>query len=374
VTPRGVVFQEDDVLKCVDPLSGELLWSRSDVPPGCELFGDNEFAFAADVNGRIAHVIRIIDGQRVGHRELPQHEWLITAGRNVAELGFQINRAERVLSLRIRDIWSQKLLYEADYPIASRLAISEPDAIAIYEPSGKFQLLDARSGKAVIDQQLQAMDQLQFIQTMRSGDELFLFVSSQPEQQYKPVAQFDHPLINGLVYAFSLKTGKALWPAPALVRSRGVVLSQPEDIPLLVFAERKSIRDATTGGGSQLRVLCLDKRTGQSMYRNDQLPDTALSRFRIRSERHAAPVVALETSADKIQLTMTDNPRPPQPPANDELEAPREVEARGLRGIGRRLGDVLRGKLENHSDDEPQPPAPDPLPIRPENADAADDD
>jgi hypothetical protein len=53
---------------------------------------------------------------------------------------------------------------------------------------------------------------------------------------------------------------------------------------------------------------------------------------------------------------MTDRPRPPQPPANDDLEAPREVEAEGLRGIGRRIGEVLRGHLEK-TEDESKPPA-----------------
>ena len=48
-------------------------------------------------------------------------------------------------------------------------------------------------------------------------------------------------------------------------------------------------------------------------------------------------------SAGKIQLTMTDRPRPPQPPANDDLEAPREIEERGLRGIGERMSGALRG-------------------------------
>jgi hypothetical protein len=54
----------------------------------------------------------------------------------------------------------------------------------------------------------------------------------------------------------------------------------------------------------------------------------------------------LETSSGKIQLTLTDRPRPPQPPANDDLEAPREIAERGLRGLGQRLGSALRGALD----------------------------
>jgi len=345
VTPRGVVFQENNELKCVDPLSGEPLWTRSDVPSGCELFGDKELVVAADVNERFAHVFRLVDGRSMGKRELPKHEWLLTAGRNIAELGFEMKPSGRVLLLRISDIWSKEVLYEFEYPITARFSVVEPGAIAVYEPSGRFHYIDAHSGKLLIDKQLQVVPDMQFIQAMRAGNEVFLFVSGPPQQQFKPISQFDNQVINGYAYAFSLKSGNALWPQPAVVRNRGIVLSQPADIPLLVFAERKSIRDASTGGGAQLRVLCLDRRTGQTVYRNDSLPDTSITRFRIRAEQDAEPRVALEMSTGKIELAMTDRPRPPQPPGNDDLESPRENTERGLRGIGRRIGEVLRGTI-----------------------------
>jgi hypothetical protein len=343
-----VVFQEQEQLKCVDPLSGEVLWMRSGMPAGCELFGDEELLLVADIGGRVAHAIRMIDGRRVGTRELPKYEWLLTAGRNVAELGFQINRNRHVLVLRITDIWSGEVLYEAEHPRASRISIVEPSAIALYEPSGRFLLLDARSGVAVVDQQLEAVKDAQSIHTLQAGSELFLLISSPPAQQYRPLAQQpDFPLINGLVYAFDRKSGEALWPAPAVVRNRGMLQSQPQDLPLLLFADRKLVRDAARGGGSQLRLLCLDKRTGRTEYRNDSLPDTSITRFRVRGQRDEAATVAVEMSAGKIQLALTDKPRPPQPPANDDLEAPREIEQRGLRGIGERMSGALRGALEN---------------------------
>ena len=153
VTPRGVVFQEQDRLKCVDPLSGEVLWMRTDIPAGCELFGDKEFVFAADVSGRVAHVIRMVDGRLVGKRELPKHEWLLTAGRNVAELGFEMNRESRVLLLRVTDVWSQDVLYEAEFPITSRSRSSNRTRSRCTS-RGRFQLIDVRTGRATIDEQL----------------------------------------------------------------------------------------------------------------------------------------------------------------------------------------------------------------------------
>jgi outer membrane protein assembly factor BamB len=352
-TPRGVVFQEQDALKCVDPLTGDQLWARADIPTGCELFGDMEYVFAADVSGRTIHVLRMVDGDIVGKRELPKHEWLLTVGRNIAEVGFKMSRESRLLSIRISDIFSGETLYEHEFPIASRVAVLEPHSIAVFEPTGKFRLIDARNGDVVIDEQLDPVADLQNIYVMGARDKLFLMVSGQVNQQYKPlVQQPDFPMINGLIYAFSSETGKPLWPAPAVVRNRGIVLSQPPDLPVLVFTDRKLVRDPATGGASQLRVLCIDQSTGQTVYRNDTLADTSITRFRIRGERETEPQVAIEMNAGKIQLAMTDRPRPPQPPANDDLETMRSSEERGLRGIGQRMSGVLKSALENPAERE----------------------
>jgi outer membrane protein assembly factor BamB len=356
VSPRGVVFQDGDELKCVDPLSGAVLWARSDVPAGCEVFGDDELVFAADVGNHLAYVVRLSDGKLLEKRELPKAEWLLTSGRNLAQLVFSTTGGNRVMHIKVTDVWSQQPAYDGDFPIAARLSVMEPGSIAIFEPSGEFHVLDVSSGKMLIDTKLEPAEDLQSIQTLVSGDELYLFVSSQVQQQFKPIGlPVDFPLTNGLAYAFSLKSGEPIWPSPALLRNRGIVVQQPEDIPMLIFVERQMTRDAASGGGSQLRLLCIDKRTGQTLHRNDALPDTAVTRFRIHGEE-GEPAVAVEMGTGKIQLAMTDKPRPPQPPTNDDLEAPREMVERGLKAIGQRWGNALRDALERPAG-VPVPPA-----------------
>jgi outer membrane protein assembly factor BamB len=348
VSPCGVVLQERDQLKCVDPLSGDVLWSRTDIPAGCELFGDSELVFAADVSADLMHVIRVVDGELVGNRPLSKAEWLMTTGRNLAQLSFATSRGNRTMSIRLVEAWSQDVLYEGEFSLGARISVVEPDALAVYEPSGKFRLIDTKSGKTIIDEELQPSPELQNIYTVRGDRELVLMVASQPQQkQIVPIAQAEQPPLSGPVYAFNLETGRPSWPGPAIVRNRGIVLSQPPALPVLVFADRKVTRDAASGGTSQLRVLCLDKRTGQTIYRNDQLPESGSPRFRIRRDRDQKSTVALDLGAGRIQLTMTDRPRPPQPPANDDLEAPREIVEHGLRGLGRRLSGALRGESEN---------------------------
>ncbi len=353
VTPRGVVFQDDTELKCVDPLSGVTLWSRTDLPPDCELFGDNEYVFAADVSGNVAFVVRLIDGELLGKRTLPNADWLLAAGRNVAQLKFDVSHSSRVMHISVTDIWSQKPLYQLELPATARLSIIEPNALAAFDPGGQFRVIDVQSGRLVIDEKLAAVPDVQAIHTMLAGDDLFLFITGPCQPQFKSVGQLlDYPLINGPVYAFNLTSGKRLWSGPALVRNRGIFLPQPSDVPLLIFADRQMTRDATAGGGSQLRLLCLDKRTGESVYRNDRLPDTSTTRFRVRAESDTHPLVTLEIGGSNIKLTLTDQPTPPKSPANDDLEVSQEMVEGGLRGLGEK---ILRGALEKGSSSTPMP-------------------
>jgi outer membrane protein assembly factor BamB len=357
VSPNGVVFQDSDALNCVDPLTGAILWMRTDIPVGCELFGDDEFVFAADFSKHTTYVLRVADGQLMGQRDLPQPEWLMTSGRNIAQLGFNSSEKNRAWVVTVTDIWSQAILYKAEYSPAVRISAVEPNLTAILDPNGTFHVLNVETGKLVVDQKLEPLNDLQAIQTLRSGDDLFLFVTGQLQTPNKPIGlPVDYPLIDGPVHAFNLTTGKPLWPSPAIVRNRGLMLQQPSDIPFLVFAERQSPRDASTPN-LPIRVLCLDKRTGQTVYRKDSLLDAPVPRFRVRGEVDTRPTVALETSAGKILLTMTDRPRPPKPPTNDDLEAPREIAERGLRALGQRFSNALQKALQKPSNGPNQRPA-----------------
>jgi outer membrane protein assembly factor BamB len=350
-TPGGIVFQEQNELKCVDPLSGETLWMRSDLPAGCELFGDGELVLAADAGERKVHVFRMIDGQRLDERKLPSFPWMLIAGRNVAQREIRGSGKDRKMHLRVTDVEAQRVLLEAEYDDQAQMSVVEPQSLAVYEPSGRFQLVDVRTGRVRIDAELQAMADLQNIRTLVSGSQLFLMVSAPSlSKENQPIAQSDHPLINGLVYAFDMETGAPLWPGPAVIRNRGIVLAQPSDIPLLVFVDRKLNRKAMAGGTPQIRILCIDKDTGRTIYRNDELRLSTVNRLRIRAERQATPAVVVEMNGAEVYLTASDRPRPPQPPANDDLELPRTGAERGLMEVGRRMVGAVQDALEKQPD------------------------
>ncbi|MGD9636379.1 MAG: PQQ-binding-like beta-propeller repeat protein, partial [Pirellulales bacterium] len=269
-TPFGVVFQDQQRLQAVDPLSGETLWSRSDVPPGCELFGDDEFVLAADTEESKLYVVRMSDGELVEERPLPETPWLLTSGRNIAQFLDPTDGQSSQKTLRIVDGVTGKKLLESRYDPAARLTTLEPNLVAIIEPKGKFELIDIRSTKRLIDRQLEVATPPRSISVFQAGDQLFLGLVGAARQQASRQIGLDYPLVDGQVFAFDLRDGEPLWPGPAVIDSRGLALSQPSDIPVLVFVDRMLKRDAS-GAGTKLRLLCVDRATGATVYRNDDL-------------------------------------------------------------------------------------------------------
>ncbi len=360
VTPRGVVFYDQGELKCVDPLSGETLWARKDIPRGCELFGDDEFVCAAEPKEHDIYVLRMLDGETIERRKMNEMSWLLTTGRNVATVQSRPAGGATKTNISVVDGATGKLLVETTHPLGSLMTVVEPNLVAIYDPTGKFQVIDVRQGKLIIDQTLEPYPDAQRIFASESGDQFVLGISTNVQIGKHQSLSADFVPLNGLVYAFSLSTGQPLWPAPAVVRERFLWLAAPRELPLIIFAEREAQRD-TGGGSAKLRLLCLDGHTGRSVYRNDDLPDTLNGQFRVRvqpaadsldAESNAGPprdVIIVEMSAREIRLTPTDQPQPPEPPAQDDLVAAREFSTQGMSALLERATRALQESQPGNS-------------------------
>jgi outer membrane protein assembly factor BamB len=369
-TPNGVVVEEQRQLRCFDPVNGETLWTRTDIPARCELFGDDEFVLAASVEEGLVYVINMADGQLVDRRDLPGKSWLITAGRNIAQLIETPGSQGRRKTIRVLDVVSGAEKYVGEYNLGVRTATIEPSSIAVVEPPdrlrlaknatfaafhlpfieavspGRIQVIDVRSGRSRVDETTLDVVQPNKLCAIEDDKQVFLFVSGEARQQtFRPIGP-DYPIVDGQVYAFDGESGQPSWPGPARISHRGTALAAPLDVPLLMFVDHVVKRDAGSSG-PQLRLLCVDKRTGATIYRNDDLPATAGQQFRIRSTNDKEPSVTIEMSARTVRLEYSTRPRPPEPPANDLVEAPRKTLGRGLWGITRRMGDLIQEEIQN---------------------------
>jgi hypothetical protein len=117
--------------------------------------------------------------------------------------------------------------------------------------------------------------------------------------------------MHGRIYAFSRATGKLLWPTPAFVAEHWLPSEQPSESPLLFFV---SLRQASNKNSTV--VLALDRRTGESVYENE-LSNTVATQVDILADpvKHTVTLSLSGQNAKNLTFQFTEQPRPPQPPA-----------------------------------------------------------
>ncbi|MCG8434294.1 MAG: PQQ-binding-like beta-propeller repeat protein, partial [Gammaproteobacteria bacterium] len=257
------------MLCCVDPLTGEVLWSRTDLPAVCELFGDSRKLFAKSPTASNLLVFDMTDGSSLEEVPLPHGSWLTSSG---SKLGIIYTNQNRELFVQIHDFASEEILFEAAYKSGTRIQILEPDTLAIMDPDGYFQYIDVSQARVVLDFQTSFSEPALAHYTFCDNSTLFLFVQhsmTQGNKQFQPFSSGNekHPIFSGFVYALDLATGKSLWPVPASVRNQGLFLNQPAGSPILLFASRQITR-VNGKPNDTLHLLCLDKSSGRSVYQS----------------------------------------------------------------------------------------------------------
>ncbi len=329
VLSTGVCFQKGRQLICADPLTGQSIWERAQIPTAAEIFGDEELLFVADPNSDEAIVLSTIDGSLIGKRKVERAErrWA-THGRRILTW----EQTGSTITLKLIDAWAQgEPLWTRQVTLGSRGTLIDGEELALLESSGQFTVISLTTGRTKFASPLAPEPSLAFIHVIRSSKQYVLIASQ--EMNDSPDGTVVHPVttlggmsqnrVHGRVYAFDRRTGKSQWQVPAFVAQHCLPPDQPAESPLLVFVRN---RTRTTGGSSRGAgsVLCLDRRDGRIVWDSDN--ETANER-RILSQVNYCEIVA-DPAKRSVQLTMqspptgravtiqfTDQPTPPQPPA-----------------------------------------------------------
>jgi len=339
VTSRYVCFQRFRNLTAVDPRTGDTLWIRHDIPPGSKLFGDDDYVFVLPPDRPEALLLRALDGELLGTRKVPrpeaQQSSLPNGGKQVifppfdesciATLGRQlllwrIEGENRVLSLfdplEGRDRWPPR-----KFAAGAHAAVVGGEAVGVFEPDGHFVLLGLPDGRTIADTKLEAEKSLAEIILIESADQYFLMTHSLPSEannnprpmQQMPVRS-SKLITRGRLYAFD-RQGRVQWPEPVSIKDQIFLLNQPDRLPILTFARQIYEQRANGQGRYQVNVLCIDKRTGRTVYKGDFTDLTAI--FNIVGDPEKK-TVNLNLQRNSVTLTFTDKPIPPAPAAGSE--------------------------------------------------------
>jgi hypothetical protein len=369
-TSRYVSFQRFRHLSTVDSLTGELLWTNHNVPPGSELFGDDEHVFALPPDQTEALVFRALDGELLGKRAVPRvapeqpgngridgrfpnlkylplsQTCTASVGRNLLMWYKDPGSDKRVL--RLYDPWQQKDVWPEGAKKFHAQAVADDwrgEVVAVWEPDGHVAMFSLPDGRTMADAQLKVgsspaplspnssiQPQLLVLKYL----DLYLLVHHCPDPnnpnpknaQPLPGTVLQQPMYRGWVYAFD-KHGKVVWPEPVFIEGQHLPADQPSLLPVLTFACQQYMRPAGSSGTRyQMSLLCLDKRTGRKIDPLEGLdgnaaarPNNMLGALELAGDpkEHS---VELRMPQNTVVLSFTDKPLPAAPA---EKEKPRKV-------------------------------------------------
>ncbi len=288
VTGRMICYQSLRTLTAVDPSSGAALWSRHDVPQGCELLGDDEVILAVPRDSTTATVYRAADGRELGRCEVPdKRDRVAVLGRHVATWTGDDERQ----TLRLLDPWRGRDVWTREFPAGSKLSRIGPQAasarglgsqetgvpeVGVLEPQGNFAVLSLADGRPRVSARLKPPANLLDIHVLRSDDRYLLLAKQTPPAPAaaadKPAERIMYPLtlggqaelVSGTLYGLDRATGAVRWEHS--IEQRGIDLSQAAHWPILVLAERVYYQGEKVPRRYEMKVTCLDRRDGRTVF------------------------------------------------------------------------------------------------------------
>ena len=322
VTDRLVCYQQLRTAVAVEPLTGKVLWTRSDLPLGSSILGDEEFVLVVDSQGDEATILSTLDGERLGTRSMPdQRDTVAIIGRDALVRSLDGGRTivERL------DLASGEVHWSAGpFGPAVHSALLGEEALGLYDPAGHFRLVDLSDGETLFtSDEVPEVRQLMGIRILPRGENLVLLANLRPGPnrtvQTQPLQGFNSEMVAlGKVILLDRDGGLV---APAVdVEDQHLPHDQPAELPLLVFA--CTVFERSPGGTSQQRqlsVLAIDTRNGRALCR-ERIPGIANS-FEIFAEPEQS-AVRLFLDQWAFHFELSDDPLPP-PATPGEATAPR---------------------------------------------------
>ena len=335
-----VAYLRGHTLEAVHPLTGEVLWRRHDVPPGSQLFGDEEYLIYVEPDCRIAIVLQAEDGQELGRALAPPAEtWVNTVGRRIVSwsegAGPRLSIVDPAQALLNANdgLVPAKVLYERKFVPGACVYRIGWNQVAACDPAGNFTVVDCENAEVLIDDQLPAQPEMNALYVMRSPDQFVAMISgplATRDTVFPVPGGYQCPLVHGTAFGFDRAKGERVWATP--IDNLSLDLTQPEYLPILAFAVR-TLPPADASNQARRyssHVFCLDRRSGAVLI--DEQSDGSINRMQIAPDLDAK-TIEIRTTQDGYLLRF---PKPASWPAGDESVSSAALDEVLVAPVGRR--------------------------------------
>jgi len=353
VSEQLVCYQRYQSLYGVDPLSGEVVWSREDLRPESTLFGDHEYVLVVPPDQNVATVLRAADGKKLGTRPVPAVR-PATLGRFV--VSWRVENTESVLEMI--DPWTGSQVWPPrKFPADAKIYPFENDkeVIGVLDTRGHFTLVHLADGRTLVDSDCDRGAPAVDVHVFRSPEQTLVVLNgleraSPTGMHYYGLQGVPSVQINrARIHAFG-PDGKPLWREPVTVQDQYLVLHQPPRLPALIFACGVQDRRGSGTSQPQTAIMAIDKRTGQVVRPKERFE--GLSHLRLVGDPEKK-VVEIHLQRQVVKLNFTDQPIPA--PREEEKTAPSRSSA-VLKALRRGVERALNLPLDEDEEgvDEPK--------------------
>jgi outer membrane protein assembly factor BamB len=319
--PSYVCLQTREGLLALDPITGETLWTRTDVRPRGQVFGDDQHVYlveqSAEGNTVGTRAFRAADG--VTAKEVPDFSAVYQNRQHLDGRRILASEARPGgLLVRLYDIPTGKDVWKKECPTGTVVVqCEEPHQGALLEPDGALTALDLRSGREVLKTRVEARDveKVQGASLLLDRTQYYLVINGPRDANvnpWGPITNFTPGTVrcvpvNGRVYAFERETGKVKW-ATLEVPQQMLVLEQFREMPILLFTSRVNRMANGRFGGMAMNNAALtvaDKRTGKFLKDEQNLTVQQFHTFRADLREGKIELVSYNS---KVTLTLQNGP------------------------------------------------------------------
>jgi hypothetical protein len=335
-----VCIKRSRVCAALDPATGETLWKRDGISTQSMIFGDDRYVLVVPRQSTEARVFRASDGAELESLTIPPEEQrVMTAGRRILcwEPNGREHRLKMIDPLRSGKesvVWGPYL-----FPRDAKQQVVEREAIAVFGPEGKFQLIRLADGQSIVDSQLELEQPLTDIVVLRRDGQYIVIANNSvirrdPKRHVSQVTGVKaHRIGTAKIYAFDVG-GTALWEKPTVVEDQFLPLVQPQAVPCLTFA--CAVHEMTPDRPQQAKIaiLSVDTRSGAIVAHREFTHGGNALEIAVEPDESR---VEIRMQKETLSLKFTDEPVP----EDGYLEAA-EVPSNPLEAIWRA---VLKGAV-----------------------------
>lgn len=327
ITPVGVVIQKDADVIMLSAQNGNRLWSRSG-------YDDNTIMVRNDLEIAIVHasigkidILDCRDGSLIRQVDY-QGDWnsWFASGQNVIQLTQRESKVSTSpiqtlgAAIRILNAFTGKVIAEQEFTPAARADSTDDRYVVILEPTGKLWYCDVQSGE-VVENPIPVQLKMDRPRLQRFGDRLVVLTTIQtnnagvivlPKADEGNLTRGLLP-VSGNIFGLSTSDGRLIWERPATLYDFRFPSAQPRRSPYMACYRVLKIGTSNIAQPSYIgQIALVDLRDGTLAYLNKELSLTSDSEFGMELDPSRLGV-RLSLGNFLMSLTMTDQPRPPQP-------------------------------------------------------------